>query len=190
MRGRGAQALGRGDTVCLFPEGASRFHPALAPPKTGGTSLCQITCAVPDARGCSGPPRRGRARAARGRAGLLRLRAPRLGHVHAPDALPLGRARHVPAADSPHRPGPHASASSGCDAPAALTPRQDHPELLRFRDDFAPVRALTADIQRAIAAGTLDAPSWALIRSARLAARMYAPLGTRVRRVRRGVGDG
>lgn len=31
------QALDGGDAVCLFPEGASRFHPTIAPLKTGGT---------------------------------------------------------------------------------------------------------------------------------------------------------
>jgi len=30
------QALELGDAVCLFPEGMSRFHPTIAPLKTGG----------------------------------------------------------------------------------------------------------------------------------------------------------
>jgi len=30
------QALETGDAVCLFPEGASRYHPTIAPLKTGG----------------------------------------------------------------------------------------------------------------------------------------------------------
>jgi hypothetical protein len=29
------QALGEGDIVCLFPEGFSRYHPTIAPLKTG-----------------------------------------------------------------------------------------------------------------------------------------------------------
>ena len=34
------QVLEQGDAVCFFPEGASRFHPTLAPLKSGGmTSL-------------------------------------------------------------------------------------------------------------------------------------------------------
>ena len=33
------QSLGRGDAVALFPEGASRYHPTIAPLKTGGTYL-------------------------------------------------------------------------------------------------------------------------------------------------------
>ena len=32
------EALEGGDAVCLFPEGISRFHPEIAPLKTGGTS--------------------------------------------------------------------------------------------------------------------------------------------------------
>lgn len=35
-------------------------------------------------------------------------------------------------------------------------------------------------MQEQISSGTLDAPSWDLIRSAKLASRMYAPLGTRM----------
>ena len=44
--------------------------------------------------------------------------------------------------------------------------------------DFADIRALTSTIQEKIGSGTLDSPSWDLIRTAKLAARMYAPLGT------------
>jgi len=31
----GFQALELGDAICLFPEGASRYHPTIAPLKTG-----------------------------------------------------------------------------------------------------------------------------------------------------------
>ena len=34
-----AQALELGDAVCLFPEGMSRYHPTIAPLKTGGPSV-------------------------------------------------------------------------------------------------------------------------------------------------------
>lgn len=33
------QALEQGDAVCLFPEGASRYHPTIAPLKTGGIAV-------------------------------------------------------------------------------------------------------------------------------------------------------
>ena len=54
---------------------------------------------------------------------------------------------------------------------------QDHPELIA-PVDFSSIRELTAKMHQQISSGTLDAPSWRLIRIAKLAARMYAPLGT------------
>jgi len=44
--------------------------------------------------------------------------------------------------------------------------------------DFANIRALTSTVQEKICSGALNSPSWDLIRTAKLAARMYAPLGT------------
>ena len=44
--------------------------------------------------------------------------------------------------------------------------------------DFAHIRAVTARLHESISSGTYDAPSWDYIRTAKLAARMYAPLGT------------
>ena len=44
--------------------------------------------------------------------------------------------------------------------------------------DFADIRSLTAQLHDKISSGTFDSPSWDFIRSAKLAARMYAPLGT------------
>lgn len=44
--------------------------------------------------------------------------------------------------------------------------------------DFANIRAVTAQMHNKISSGTFDSPSWDLIRTAKLAARMYAPLGT------------
>lgn len=44
--------------------------------------------------------------------------------------------------------------------------------------DFTQIRDLTARLHKQISSGTLDAPSWRLIRNAKLAARIYAPLGT------------
>lgn len=54
---------------------------------------------------------------------------------------------------------------------------QDNPELL-YPVDFTNIRALTSKIHDKISSGTFDSPSWDLIRTAKLAARMYAPLGT------------
>lgn len=44
--------------------------------------------------------------------------------------------------------------------------------------DFSNVRQVTNELQEVIRAGTLDAPTWDLIRNAKLAAKIYAPLGT------------
>jgi glycerol-3-phosphate O-acyltransferase/dihydroxyacetone phosphate acyltransferase len=40
------------------------------------------------------------------------------------------------------------------------------------------IRHVTAQMHRQIATGTFDAPSWDLIRAAKTAAPIYAPLGT------------
>lgn len=46
--------------------------------------------------------------------------------------------------------------------------------------DYGEIRSLTAKMHQQISLGTLDAPSWRLIRNAKLAARIYAPLGTQM----------
>ena len=54
---------------------------------------------------------------------------------------------------------------------------QDNPELLT-PIDYEKIRSLTAKMHQQISSGTLDAPSWRLIRNAKLATNIYAPLGT------------
>jgi glycerol-3-phosphate O-acyltransferase / dihydroxyacetone phosphate acyltransferase len=54
---------------------------------------------------------------------------------------------------------------------------QDHPNLLA-PIDFADIRSLTGQLHDEISSGTFNSPSWDFIRTAKLAARMYAPLGT------------
>ena len=44
--------------------------------------------------------------------------------------------------------------------------------------DYDNIRSLTARMHKQIASGTFDAPSWDLIQLSRLAASIYAPLGT------------
>ena len=56
---------------------------------------------------------------------------------------------------------------------------QDNPELLK-PVDYANIRQLTENIRRQISQGTVDAPSWEILRSAKCAANIYAPLGTRM----------
>ena len=57
-----------------------------------------------------------------------------------------------------------------------FTPK-DNPELLTPLE-YDEIRSLTARIHQQLSAGTLDSPSWKLIRTAKLATRIYAPLGT------------
>lgn len=56
---------------------------------------------------------------------------------------------------------------------------KNNPELLA-PVDYDKIRALTARMHQEISSRTIDAPSWDLVRVARLAARIYAPLGTRM----------
>jgi glycerol-3-phosphate O-acyltransferase/dihydroxyacetone phosphate acyltransferase len=55
--------------------------------------------------------------------------------------------------------------------------RKENPELLS-PVDFQNIRDLTNRFHQKISSGTWDAPSWSLIREAKLAARIYSPLGT------------
>ncbi|KAG6845309.1 hypothetical protein H0H87_011159 [Tephrocybe sp. NHM501043] len=54
---------------------------------------------------------------------------------------------------------------------------KDHPELIA-PVDYNNIRVLTAKMHNIISSGTIDSPTWDLIRTAKLAARIYAPLGT------------
>ncbi|KAI0632359.1 hypothetical protein C8Q77DRAFT_1197670 [Trametes polyzona] len=134
------EALELGDAVCLFPEGMSRYHPTIAPLKTGVSRL------VSDV---------------------------------------LSRNRHNPDFEIDvltcsitymHRQHFRSDVLVTFHPPMKFTPK-NNPELLA-PVDFNEIRVLTAKMHQQISSGTLDAPSWRLIRIAKLAARMYAPLGT------------
>ena len=58
-------------------------------------------------------------------------------------------------------------------------PVQDNPELLK-PIDYTDIRKLTENMRQQISRGTVDAPSWEILRSAKCAANIYAPLGTRM----------
>jgi hypothetical protein len=55
---------------------------------------------------------------------------------------------------------------------------QECPSLLAPQVDFRSIKALTSFMADQISAGTLDAPSWDVISTAKVAAGIYAPLGT------------
>jgi glycerol-3-phosphate O-acyltransferase/dihydroxyacetone phosphate acyltransferase len=46
--------------------------------------------------------------------------------------------------------------------------------------DYNHIYALTSIIHERIRSGILDSPSWGLVRTAKVAARIYAPLGTKM----------
>ncbi|CCM05324.1 uncharacterized protein FIBRA_07538 [Fibroporia radiculosa] len=137
------EALEYGDAICLFPEGISRYHPAIAPLKTGVARL------VSDV--------------------LSR-------NSHKPDfevAVLTCSITYM------HRQHFRSDVLVTFNPPMKFTPK-NNPELLS-PVEYANIRALTAQMHQQISSGTLDAPSWRLIRNAKLAARIYAPLGTTMR---------
>ncbi|KAG5648631.1 hypothetical protein DXG03_003242 [Asterophora parasitica] len=136
------EALEMGDAVCLFPEGMSRYHPTIAPLKTGVARLVSdvltrnrdnsdfevsvLTCSVTYMH-------------------RQHFRSDVLVTFHEPMKFRV----------------------------------KDHPELIS-PVDYDNIRQLTAQMHDMISAGTIDSPTWDLIRTAKLAARIYAPLGTRM----------
>jgi glycerol-3-phosphate O-acyltransferase/dihydroxyacetone phosphate acyltransferase len=56
---------------------------------------------------------------------------------------------------------------------------QDFPQLVQ-PVDFNAIRSLTSFMQSEISSGTIYAPNFEIVRVSKLAARMYAPLGTRM----------
>ncbi|KAJ4483190.1 hypothetical protein J3R30DRAFT_3285480 [Lentinula aciculospora] len=134
------KALEAGDAVMMFPEGMSRFHPTIAPLKTGVARL-------------------------------------------ASDVLSQHR-------DDPqfeiyilncsitymHRQHWRSDVLVTWHPPMVLRPK-DNPELLK-PVKHETIRAVTTQIYEQISSGTFDSPSWHLVQLSKLAARMYAPLGT------------
>jgi glycerol-3-phosphate O-acyltransferase/dihydroxyacetone phosphate acyltransferase len=64
--------------------------------------------------------------------------------------------------------------------PAILVSAATHPGLASAPASEPAIRSLTTTIARDIKAGILDAPSWAVLRAAHTARRLYAPLGTKL----------
>ncbi|KAF8070662.1 hypothetical protein FPV67DRAFT_1035171 [Lyophyllum atratum] len=136
------EALEIGDAVCLFPEGMSRYHPTIAPLKTGVARLVSdvlsrnrdnpefeisvLTCSVTYMH-------------------RQHFRSDVLVTFHPPMTFRV----------------------------------KDHPELLA-PVDYDNIRQLTAQMHDVISSGTIDSPTWDLIRTAKLTVRIYAPLGTRM----------
>ncbi|KAJ7747381.1 hypothetical protein B0H16DRAFT_1555792 [Mycena metata] len=136
------EALELGDAICLFPEGMSRYHPTIAPLKTGVARLISDVLTRnrnnPEFEIC-----------------LLNCSVTYMHRQHfRSDVLVTF---HPPMTFSP----------------------KTHPELVA-PIDYMNIRLLTARMHAQISSGTIDSPSWDLVRISKLAARMYAPLGTRM----------
>ncbi|KAF5351687.1 hypothetical protein D9756_007529 [Leucocoprinus leucothites] len=134
------EALELGDAICLFPEGMSRYHPTIAPLKTG---VARIISDV-----------------------LTRNRLDPNFEIHVLTC----------SITYMHRQHFRSDVLVTFHEPMIFTPK-DNPELLS-PVDFQHIRDLTSQLHSKISSGTWDAPSWDLIRTAKLAARIYAPLGT------------
>ncbi|KAG9316603.1 hypothetical protein JVU11DRAFT_2657 [Chiua virens] len=134
------QALETGDAVCLFPEGMSRYHPTIAPLKTGVARL------VSDV--------------------LTRNR----------DNPDFSISILTCSMTYMHRQHFRSDVLVTFNPPMRFSPKTN-PELIA-PVNFECIRDVTSRMHQLISSQTIDAPSWDLIRSAKLAARMYVPLGT------------
>ncbi|KAH0827848.1 hypothetical protein J3R83DRAFT_3474 [Lanmaoa asiatica] len=135
-----AEALEAGDAVCLFPEGMSRYHPTIAPLKTGVARL------VSDM--------------------LTRNR----------DNPNFSISILTCSMTYMHRQHFRSDVLVTFNPPIKFSPKEN-PELLA-PVNFACIRDVTARMHQLISSQTIDAPSWDLVRSAKLASRIYVPLGT------------
>ncbi|KAL4078410.1 hypothetical protein V8B97DRAFT_1937206 [Scleroderma yunnanense] len=136
------EALELGDAICMFPEGMSRYHPTIAPLKTG---VARIISDV-----------------------LTRNR----------DNPDFSISILTCSITYMHRQHFRSDVLVTFHPAFKFTPK-DNPELLA-PVEFNHIREVTWRMQEQISSGTIDSPSWELVRSAKLASRMYAPLGTRM----------
>ncbi|KAJ7772610.1 hypothetical protein DFH07DRAFT_901978 [Mycena maculata] len=138
------ETLELGDAICLFPEGMSRYHPTIAPLKTGVARIISDVLT----RNRNNPDFE---------ISLLNCSVTYMHRQHfRSDVLVTF---HPPMTFSP----------------------KTHPELLDASGtNYDAIRSLTAQMHDQISSGTIDSPSWDLVRVGKLAARIYAPLGTRM----------
>ncbi|GAA5954102.1 hypothetical protein JCM8115_003311 [Rhodotorula mucilaginosa] len=150
-------ALEKGDMVCLFPEGLSRYYPEISPLKQGVSRIVSDTLV----RQKDNPDFR------------LAIQTTSIVYLHRnlfrSDVLVTFHPPMYISASS--HPDLVLEPSSTTDSSNHATPADPHERA---------IRALTASIGASIRAGILDAPSWAVIRLANTCRRLYAPLGTRL----------
>lgn len=149
-------ALEKGDMVCLFPEGLSRYYPEISPLKQGVSRIVSDTLV----RQKDNPEFR------------LAIQTTSIVYLH----------RNLFRSDVlvTFHPPMYISAASHPDLvlKPSSTDSSNHASIADPHERA--IRALTASIGASIRAGILDAPSWAVIRLANTCRRLYAPLGTRL----------
>ncbi|KAG5638469.1 hypothetical protein H0H81_012534 [Sphagnurus paluster] len=153
------EALETGDAVCLFPEGMSRYHPTIAPLKTGVARLVSDVLT----RNHDDP---------NFEISVLTCSVTYMYSSHAsfdfyPDPYTHRHRQHF-----------RSDVLVTFHEPMVFRVK-DHPELIA-PVEYDHIRQLTARMHHVISSGTIDSPTWDLIRTAKLAARIYAPLGTRM----------
>ncbi|GAA5884001.1 hypothetical protein JCM6882_002097 [Rhodosporidiobolus microsporus] len=154
-------SLEMGDAVCVFPEGMSRYHPEIAPLRQGVSRIISDTL--------TRQRDNTNFRLAVQTCSITYLhrnlfRSDVLVTFHHP--IYVSSSTH-PALLSPSSPTPSSSSTT---APTTTTPEAHE----------SAIRALTSQISTSLRSGILDAPSWAHLRLANTARRLYAPLGTRL----------
>lgn len=140
------KALEEGDAICLFPEGMSRYHPSVAPMRTGVARIASDVLT----RQKDNPDFR------------LTLLTCSVTYMHR---------EHF-----------RSDVLVSFNPPLQLSPNT-HPSLLNCPPNEPAttqhaVRSLTSFLYDQISQGTITAPSWKIIRTAKAAARIYVPLGT------------
>ncbi|SCV74706.1 BQ2448_7735 [Microbotryum intermedium] len=153
-------ALGKGDMVCIFPEGMSRYYPQIAPLKQGVARILSDTLT----------------RHEHDHDFKVAVQTCSITYLHRnlfrdADCLCWVVRSDVLVTFHP---------------PIIVTPKT-HPGLIakptpegKAAPDEGSVRRLTSLIGTEIRSGILDAPSWTYIRAANTCRRLYAPLGTKL----------
>ncbi|KAG9007351.1 hypothetical protein FRB90_009431 [Tulasnella sp. 427] len=141
-------ALSEGDAICLFPEGMSRFHPNMAPLKTGVARIVSDVLT----RNRDNPDF------------AVTLLTCSLTYVHRWSF----RSDVLVSFNPPLK-------LSVKDSPSLISTGPNDPI------DFDAIRSLTTFMHAQLSSNTIDSPSWDLVRVAKTAARIYVPLGTRMR---------
>ncbi|GAA6059126.1 hypothetical protein JCM10212_003873 [Sporobolomyces blumeae] len=161
----------KGDMICMFPEGLSRYSSEMAPLKQGVSRIISDTLTRRVQAGdrafklavqtvsISYPQRNS-------------FRSDVLVSYHPPIYVSAESHPDLVMKSSGTPPPPPPSSSERREPSSNVEPQRTAHE--------SAVRSLTTTIGRTIRSGILDAPSWSHLRAANTARRLYAPLGTKL----------